>query len=75
MSSSSSIMVHMAPCFQKLWPFVNENYHLKRCLLSKSNTFDQNFMNLGNIVMYNDVFFKFDNGPYCTMLSAVMALC
>ena len=43
--------------------------------LSKSNTFDQNFMKLGHIVKYHDVFFKFNNGPYCTMPSVVMALC
>ena len=41
----------------------------------KSNGFDQNFMKLGHIVKYHDVFFKFGNGPYRTMLSAVMALC
>ena len=35
----------------------------------------QNFMNLGHIVKYCDVFFKFDNGPYRTMLTVVMALC
>ena len=28
-----------------------------------------------HIVKYHDFFFKFDNGPYCTMLSVVMALC
>ena len=43
--------------------------------LSKLNTFDQNFMKIGHIVLYHDVFFKFDNGLYRTMLSAVMALC
>ena len=43
--------------------------------LSKSNTFDLNFMKLGHIVKYHDVLFKFDNGSYCAMLSAVMALC
>ena len=47
----------------------------RRRPLSKSNTFDQNFMKLGHTVKYRDVFFKFDNGPYGTMLSAVMALC
>ena len=30
--------------------------------LSKSNIFDQNFMKLGHIVEYHDVFFKYDNG-------------
>ena len=49
-------------------------HHLKLCLLSKSSTFDQNFMKLGHIVQYHGVFFKFDNDPYRTMLSAVMAL-
>ena len=43
--------------------------------LSNSNTFDQNFMKLGHIVKYHNVFFKFDNGPHRTMLSTVMALC
>ena len=53
MSSSSSIMVHIAPCFQYsvvmalcLW----KNHHLKRYPLSKSNIFDQNFMKLGHNV-------------------------
>ena len=40
----------------------------KWCPLSKSNTFDQNFMKLGHIVKYHDIFFKFDNGPYLTIL-------
>ena len=39
-------------------------HHLKRCPLSKSNTFGQIFMKLGHIVKYHDVFFKFDNGLY-----------
>ena len=30
-------------------------------------------MKLGHIVKYHDVFFKLDNGPYCIMLSVVMA--
>ena len=50
-------------------------YHFKRYPLSKLNIFCQNYMKLGHIVKYHDVFFKFDNGPYRTMLSAVMALC
>ena len=33
--------------------------------------FYQNFMKLGHIVKYHGVFFKFNNGPYCTMLSVV----
>ena len=32
-------------------------------------------MKLGHIVKNYDVFFKFDNGLYRTMLSVVMALC
>ena len=43
-------------------------HHLKWCPLSKLNTFDQNFMELGHIVKYHNVFFKFNNGPYRTML-------
>ena len=43
--------------------------------LSNSNIFYQNFMKLGHIVYYHDVFFKFDNGPYHTRLIRVMALC
>ena len=46
-----------------------------RRLLSNSNIFYQNFMKLGHIVKYHNVFFKFDNGPYCTRLSVVMTLC
>ena len=47
----------------------------KRRPLFHSSTFDQSFMKLGHIVKYHDVFFKFDNGLYRTMLSVVMALC
>ena len=43
-------------------------YHFKQCLLSKSIIFYQNFIKLGHIVKYRDVFFKFDNGPYRNML-------
>ena len=50
-------------------------HDLKQCPLSKSNIFDQNFMEHGHIVSYQDVFFKFHNGPYRNMLSVVMALC
>ena len=38
-------------------------HHLKQRPLSKSNIFYQNFMKLGHIVKYHDVF-TFDNGPY-----------
>ena len=34
-------------------------HHFKLCPLSKSNIFYQNFMKLGHIVKYRDVFFKF----------------
>ena len=43
--------------------------------LSKTNIFDRNFMKLGHIVQYHNVFFKFDNGPYRTISSGVMAFC
>ena len=57
-------------------PYVRPYVRLsKRRPLSNSNTFDQNFMKLGHIVKYHNVVFKFDNDPYCTMLSVVMALC
>ena len=48
---------------------------VKRRPLSKLNTINQHFMKLGHIVKYHDVFFKFDNCPYHTMLLVVMALC
>ena len=48
---------------------------VQRRPFSKSNTFDKNFMEVGHIVYYHDVFFKFDNGLYRTMLSHFMALC
>ena len=38
-------------------------HRYKRCLLSKWNSFDQNFMKLCHIVKYHDVL-KFDNGLY-----------
>ena len=72
MSSSSSIMVHIAPGFQELLPFVYENSWRP---LSYSNIFYQIFMKLGHIVKYHDVYLKFDNGLNRTRLSRVMALC
>ena len=45
-----------------------KNRRLKQCLLSKMNSFDDTSMKLGHIVKYHDVFFKFDNGLYGTML-------
>ena len=47
---------------------------IHHCLLSKSNIFDQNLTKLGHFVKYHDVF-KFDNGPYRTMLSVVNRPC
>ena len=48
MSSSRSIMVHITPCFQyrSYGSLFMKIHHLKRCPLSKSNTFEQNFMKL-----------------------------
>ena len=74
MSSSSSIMVYMAPCFKELLPFFMKNRRLKRQLLSKMNSFDYNSKKLGHSVEYHNVF-KFQNGPYCIMPSGVIALC
>ena len=48
-------------------------HHLKQHQLSKSNTSDQNFIKLGHIIMYHNVF-KFQNGPYHIMPSGVIAL-
>ena len=56
------------PLFMKIQRF-------KRCPLSNSNIIYQNFMKLGHIVKYHNVFFKFDNGPNHTGLSVVIALC
>ena len=53
----------------KCYPCPSVRTYVQRCLLSKSNTFDQNFMKFGHIVKYH-VFFKFN-----TMLSVVMAIC
>ena len=47
-------------------------YHLKRRPLSNSNTSDQNFMKLGHIIKYHNVF-KFQNSPYRIMPSGVIA--
>ena len=43
-------------------------HRFKRGPLSKSNSFDHNCIKLCHIVEYHDVFFKFDNGVYGTML-------
>ena len=70
MSSSSSIMVYMAPCFKEFM----KNCWLKLHLLSKMNGFDNNSMKLGHIIKYLNVF-KFQNSPYRIMPSGVIALC
>ena len=49
-------------------------HSLKWFLLSKVNSFGQNFMKFGHIAQYYNVFFKFDNGPYRTLLSGVIVL-
>ena len=49
-------------------------HRFKRCPLSNSNIFNSNFMKLGHIVKYYNVFFKIDNYLYSTMLAVVMAL-
>ena len=61
----------VTPVRPSVRPYVRT--YVQRRPLSKSNTFDQNFMKLGHIVLYHDVFLEFDKGPYHTMLSVVMA--
>ena len=56
-------------------PTIMKIHRLKRHPPSKLNNFDQNFMKLNHFVKFQEVFFKFDNGRYRTMLSAVMAIC
>ena len=51
-----------------------KNRQLKQRLLSKMNSFDYYSMKLGYIIKYHNVF-KFQNGPYRTMPSVVIALC
>ena len=56
--------------------YLRTHVRLSKCRpLSNSNTFDQNLMELCQIVKYHDVFLEFHNGLYHTMLSVVMALC
>ena len=61
--------------FYSYGPLFMKIHRFKRCPLSNSNIFLSEFMKLGHIVKYHDVFFKFDNDSYRTMLSRVMALC
>ena len=68
-SESSGSISHQA--FKSYGPLFMKIHHFKR----RPNIFYQNFMKLGHIVKYHNVFFKFDNGPYRTMLSVVMAFC
>ena len=51
-----------------------KNHRLGRRLLSNMNSFDYNFMKLGHIIKYHNVF-KFQNGLYRIMPSGVIALC
>ena len=62
----------MLPCLS-VRTYVHTTH--QRYPLSEPKSYDQNFMKLGHIVKYNNVFFKFDNGPYRTMASEVIALC
>ena len=55
--------------FRSYCPLFMKMHRLNRCFLSKLNSFDQNFMKRGHIVWYHNVFFKFDNGLYPTILS------
>ena len=73
MSSSSSIMFNIA--FSSYGPLFVKIHRFKQGLLSNLNIFYQNFMKLGHNVKYHNVYFKFDNGPYHTRLSVVMAPC
>ena len=56
-------------------PLFMKIHHLKRSPPFKSNIFYQNFMKLGHIVKYHDVFFKFQNGLYHIVPAGVIALC
>ena len=59
-------MVHIALCLQELLPFI----HFDRRRVSKSSSFDYNFMKLGHNVLYQNVFLELDNGsisPYGIM--------
>ena len=72
MSSSSLIMVYMAPCLKELLSLVYEQSSVERRLLSKMNSFDYNSIKVGHIIKYHNVF-KFQNGPYRIMPSGVFA--
>ena len=74
MSSSSLIMVYMAPCFQELLPLVYEKSSVGTTSALNMNSFDYNSIKLGHIIKYHNVF-KFQNGPYRIMPSGVIALC
>ena len=74
-SSSSLKMVKIAPCFQELWPFVYEIslFQTMPALLAKKLWSE--FYKSWSLCKYHNVFFKVDNGLYCTMLSGIMDLC
>ena len=74
MSSSSLIMVYMAPFFKELLPLVYEKSLVERRLLSNMNSFDYNSLKLGHIIKYHNVF-NFQNGPYRIMPSGVITYC
>ena len=50
-------------------------HHFSWCPVYKSSILDQNFMKLTHIVKKHNGFYKFDNGPYRTMPSGVIAFC
>ena len=75
MSSSSLIMVYMAPCFKELLPLVYEKLSVETMsALLKIYSFGFNSVKLGHIINYHNIF-KFQNGPYRSMPSGVIALC
>ena len=74
MSSSSLIMVYMAPCFKELLPLVYEKLLVETTSALLVNSFGYNSMKLGHIIKYHNVF-KFQNGHYHIMPSGVIAIC
>ena len=74
--STALIMAGVLSVTLSVRPYILTYVHLSRQRpLSKSNTYDQNFMKLDHIVKFHNVFIKYDNGLYRTRLSVVMALC
>ena len=56
MSSSSLIMVHIAPGFKELLPLVYEKLSVEMISALKMKSFDYNFVKLGHIIKYHNVF-------------------